>query len=103
MECVAFDGDVSKKCFSFPDDDRSSLNDVKIGSVVTLVVNDKNGDKKELKFRVTRNTYIGMEHWVYGQVVSSGDVYLQVEIKIRENSSRDTIEVFPQAPPARII
>lgn len=94
-----------KKVFFFVDDDRTSLEDIRIDSEINIYVKNEQGEMINISFRVTRNAYLGKKtRWIYGMVLNTpDDEYHQIELKLHKGEPEiDTIEVFLQAPPAII-
>lgn len=103
MAQFVFDDELKKKCYGFINDDRSTFDGAEIGAKITIVAKNENGDDVELTFRVIRNVYLGKrQHWLHGCLLETpNDWYYQIEIKLYKDEPRlDSIEVFPQAPPA---
>ena len=95
----------TKKVYSFIDDNRSSLKEIKVGSEASIRVRDAEEKVTTILFRVTRDAHLGQKsRWIYGEViVPDGKYYYQIELRIhKDNPEIDTIEVFPQAPPITI-
>ena len=91
-----------KVVFFFMDDDRAPLDDVEVGSEVSLCAKDERGKKITIQFRITRNVHLGERvRWIYGMVLDdSDDEYYQIELRLHKDSPKmDTIQVFIQAPP----
>ena len=84
------------------DDDRALLDNVEVGSEVSLYAKDERGKSIIIKFRITRNVHLGERvRWIYGMVLDdSDDEYYQIELRLHKDSPKmDTIQVFIQAPP----
>lgn len=84
------------------DDDRAPLDNVEVGSEVSLYAKDERGKSIIIKFRITRNAHLGERaRWIYGMVLDvSDDEYYQIELRLHKDSPKmDTIQVFIQAPP----
>lgn len=95
----------SKRVFSFIDDDRLSLKEIKVGSEVSIRVRDAEEKVTTISFRVTRDAHLGQKtRWIYGKVTNAPDgEYHQVELKVHKGEpKKDTIEMFLQAPPITI-
>lgn len=92
--------DVSRKVYSFVDDDRAMLRKAEIDSEVSMVIKDENGKPKEISFRVTRNARLGSSaQWVYGEM-NNMPSYHQIEFRLyKDDPGSDTAWVLPQAPP----
>ena len=98
-------GEALKMVFSFPSDDRTSLQETAIDSEISIPVEDKRGKVFEIMFCVTRSVNLGKKaKWIYGKVLNApGGAYYQIEIKLHKGQPKsDTVEVFLQAPPSII-
>ena len=106
MAKIVFDGNSSgKMCFSLISNNAVSvLDEAELGKEVKIVVRDEHGSDVEIAFLVTRNVHLGeRQHWLYGSVLSTDGIYRQIEIKrYRDNPDRNSVEVFPQAPPIHL-
>ena len=74
---------------------------IEVGSVITLdVIEEGNGAKDTIEFRVTRCADLGSEtRLIHGGLLHVSD-YWQVEITLHpETPKEDTVKVFLQAPP----
>ena len=102
MNRCSSDKTFTKRVFSFISEDRTSLDNVSIGSRVSVCVKNEEDKIVTISFNVTRDAHLGKgARWIYGEVLGSPvDGYHQIEIKLhKDNPNADTIEVFLQAPP----
>lgn len=104
MNGAVFDEALKKKVYFFNGNTREEFESVTIGSTVEVEVKDV--QKKAvmvLKFRVTRDTHLGMrQRWVYGKLLNdpASEYYQEVQIRLHmDEPESDSIWVFPKAPP----
>lgn len=89
--------------YYFINADRPNPSDFEVGTVQEIFAGDAEGKNVRFSFRVTRNAQLGSyQRRIYGQLLEPLSwAYEQVEIRFhKDHPEYDTIEVFPQAPPA---
>ena len=102
MAKVIFNEGDRKTDFYFTNNDRSLLEGIVCGDLLSLPLRDERGEAVTISFTVTRNAFLGSFcRRIYGKVLDQEDpLYRQIEIRLYQNDpTMDTVAVFPTAPP----
>ena len=101
---MEYSRNVKKTVFRFPGEDRSVFAPARPGSEMTVRLLSPEGESVALPLRVTRCAKLGLQRWIYAQVLDAQEgLYYQIEFRLHPDDPRsDTAEMYLQAPPLKI-
>ncbi len=88
--------------FNFVSSDRTAFDGVGFGDDLEVVVGDEKGQAYRLKFKITRNTLLGVIRRIYGEVLTREHEYYEIKISLTGVAHLDTIEAFLATPPVEL-
>ena len=94
---LIFDG-IKKRDLFFPGNERPAV-PANIGDIISQDFLDENGKLLSLEFEITRYEEFPLigEQIVYGKVLYGDTGVAQLEIRLKKDFNRDTVELFPFA------